>query len=78
VSFPGGQPGDPVTVRVEDGGRLDDGAPGKAGKLDADKAINFAFQANTEMGSYRVVVCKGVEERVLDFWAGEELPAANR
>lgn len=78
VHFPDAQPDEVAVVRVEDGGHLENGLPSRVAKLDAGKNIEFSFQANADLGVYHVVVHKGGEDRVFDFWAGPETPVANR
>lgn len=78
LHFAQGQADDPVAVRVEDGGRLDNEAPGKLLKLDGERNIAFTFQANADLGIYRVVVTKNGVAQVLNFWAGPEMPVAAR
>ena len=78
VSYPDGQPDDPVVIQVEDGGNLDGSLAAKLGKLDSLKKIAFKFTANADLGVYRVVLRKGADLRVLDFWVGDEQPMAQR
>jgi len=78
VHFPEAEPGEVAVVRVEDGGHLENGVPSRVAKLDTDKNIDFTFQANADLGVYHVIIHKGDEDRVLDFWAGPETPLANR
>jgi hypothetical protein len=79
LSFAQGEPNDPVTVYAADGGHLDN-IPhgGEVLRLDGSKTINFQFQANNDNGMYRVVVNKGGQATVLQFWVGPEQPFAER
>lgn len=78
VSYPDGQLGDPVVIQVEDGGALDNALAAKVDKLDSLKKIAFKFTANADLGVYRIVLRKGADLRVLDFWVGDEQPMAQR
>lgn len=78
VNFADGRRDEVAVVRVEDGGRLEGNAPAKTFNLDDKGSIGFAFQANADPGVYHVVVHRGGDERVLDFWVGPRMPAANR
>ena len=78
LSFPKGQPGDAVLVRVEDGGKLDAKDAAKLLNLDPKKLINFDFASNLDNGIYRIVATKGSETSVLQFWVGPEMPHAHR
>ena len=72
VAYPEGDPGDSLVIQAEDGGLLDNGTVVKASKLDQNKIISFEFQTNGHDGTYRVTLRKGLDEKRLDFWVGEE------
>jgi hypothetical protein len=78
VSFPDAQAAEPVVVQVEDGGSIDGDKVSKGDVLDDAKKVAFKFRANADEGIYHVVLRKGADSRVLDFWVGDELPVVVR
>jgi hypothetical protein len=78
VEYAEGEPGQNVVVEVEDGGELGNGKGVEVVKLDSQRQVNFSFKADATPGKYQVVLRKGVDEKVLEFWVGEDLPVAKR
>jgi len=78
VAYPEGTPEDPLVIQAEDGGVLNGKAVIQQGKLDADRNLSFEFQTNEERGVYRVSLRKGMDQKWLDFWVGEELQLKNK
>lgn len=72
VSYPGGAPGDLVTVQAEDGGLINGGPPIAQMRLDEAKSLRFAFTSTLEGGIYRVTLRNGFDEKRLEFWGGPE------
>lgn len=70
--FRDGNPGDPVVVEPEDGGEILETAEAvKVARLDEDLRLAFGFQVSENHGTHRVVLRRGGESQVLDFWVGE-------
>jgi hypothetical protein len=87
VAYEEGKAGEPVAVSAEDGGGVWQGVSGKgqgaggtgtAATLDERLRIAFNFKATEHRGIHRVVLRKGADVKVLDFWVGAELPVAGR
>lgn len=78
VAYSEGEPGQNVVVEVEDGGELGNGNGVEVVKLDTQRRVNFSFKADATPGKYQVVLRKGVDEKVLEFWVGPDLPVAKR
>jgi hypothetical protein len=90
VAYEEGKAGERVAVSAEDGGGVWQGVSGKGegarGKgaggfvaaLDGQQKVAFEFQATEHRGIHRVVLRKGNDVKVLDFWVGQELPVAGR
>jgi hypothetical protein len=82
ISYPNGQPGDPVLIEAEDSGKLlaqagiGGGSVGMTGRLNDQRTVEFAFEVSQNRGIHRVLLRKGNDVKVLDFWAGESLPLA--
>ncbi len=74
VTFPGGDPGDFVMIEAKDGGHLENRKIVKPTALDAKRGVDFEFTTNQEEGVYRVLVRRGSDQRLLDFWVGEPIP----
>lgn len=72
MSYPGGAPGDLVTVQAEDGGLINGGPPIAQMRLDEAKSLRFAFTSTLEGGIYRVTLRNGFDEKRLEFWGGPE------
>lgn len=77
LTWPEAQPGDKVVMEVEDGGELDNGKALQQQALDGSGSLQFAFQASQYDGIHRVVLRRGRQMKVLDFWVGPELPLAS-
>lgn len=75
VAYPEGKPGETVTIEAEDSGRVV-GAKGWVSleQLDEQSALSFVFQVSENLGTHRVLLRKGRDVKVLDFWVGNELP----
>lgn len=84
ISYPNGQPGDPVLIEAEDSGKLraqaggGGGNVGMTGRLNDQRTVEFAFEVSQNRGIHRVLLRKGNDVKVLDFWAGEALPLAGQ
>jgi hypothetical protein len=76
VTFPDGEPGEPVVVQVEDGGALENSELTKLAQLDERRQVGFEFQMTKNPGLFRVVLRKGAERKTVEFWAGPPLPVA--
>jgi hypothetical protein len=75
VAYPEGNPGETVTIEAEDSGRVV-GTKGwvSLGRLDEQRALSFVFQVSDNLGTHRVLLRRGRDVKVLDFWVGNELP----
>ena len=69
VAYPGGVPGDLVTIQSEDGGVIADGKPVIQAHLDDNRQIAFPFNSTQEGGLYRVTLRNGFDQKRLEFWA---------
>jgi hypothetical protein len=87
VAYEQGKAGERVAVSAEDGGGVWQGVSGKGqgaggtgtvATLDERLRIAFNFRATEHRGIHRVVLRKGADVKVLDFWVGQELPVAGR
>lgn len=72
--FPGGREGDVVIVSAMDGGRVNGKSGGNKLALDKTGRVGFNFEVNEERGIYRLLVRRGQDSKVVEFWAGEPLP----
>ena len=78
VRYPQGQPGQPVSIQVMDGGQLENQSIVHIAQLDANESLAFQFQLSDQPGIHRVVLSKDGVNKLFDFWAGPELPFAKR
>jgi hypothetical protein len=78
ITYPRGEPGQPVFVEAQDGGELDTRSIAKLGALDDSKSLRFAFTTSNFDGTHRVVLRKGADVKVFDFWVGPENPLAGK
>jgi hypothetical protein len=79
VGFPDGDVGEAVGVSVMDGGRVVEvDAVAGVRVLDKDRVARFTYEASGDEGTHRVLVRRGGERRVLDFWVGTEPALAQR
>ncbi len=83
MKLPAAETDTPASVGVMDGGRIlqDTGQgeliPTKRGQKltpDAQRQVQFVFEADAGEGVYRVFVHRGKERFVLEFWVGDRLP----
>jgi hypothetical protein len=78
IAYPDAEPGEVVGLEVEDGGKLDNQKIGQAVKIGEDRQLRFGFQVNDEVGIYRVVLRRGGDQKMLEFWVGPENPIVAR
>ncbi len=74
ISYPKGVEGEPVVVEAQDGGLFENDKKVQIDRLDHAKNLAFAFTAGHQAGVYRVVLRKGADQKMLDFWVGPEAP----
>ena len=72
VTYANGNPGDPISIEVEDGGQLDNKKIAKVQSLDAAKQLAFTFSASEQSGIFRVVLRNGSDVKEISFWAGQQ------
>ena len=77
LTYPSAQGGEKVAVSVEDGGILEGGEQVKALTLDKAKKASFRFQLASPPGLYRLLLRKGPDTKIIQFWVGNT-PAATR
>lgn len=70
MAYPEGNEGEKVVIIVQDGGQLDNGKRVKLVQLDKRKKVSFDFQVTSSPGIYRVMLRKGNDTKVLQFWVG--------
>lgn len=75
ISFVQGREGETVSIAVLDGGKLDNGKPTKREVLGREKKLSFQYQATGQRGIHRVMLTKGADQKILDFWVGEPPPS---
>ena len=66
-----------MVISVEDGGRLDNDKGVKVMQLDREKKITFNFQVTGDPGIFRLLLTKGKDSKVVQFWVGA-LPAPTK
>ena len=74
VIYPAGQANEKVTLSAMEGGTLGNGLAVQEVTLDTLKTATFSFTTGSGRGLYRVLVCKGIDCKILEFWVGEKLP----
>lgn len=72
VAYPRAARSEKAWVIVLDGGLLDNGRKEQVVQLDAHRRLMFNFKAGASPGIYRVVVRKGSDSKVIQFWVGPE------
>ena len=71
-----GTAGQAVTLTAQEGGTLGNGKPTQDITLDSQKKAVFTFATGSGRGLYQVLLRKGTDFKVLEFWVGEKLPVA--
>lgn len=72
ISYPKADIGEQVIITVQDGGKLDNGRKIKVMQISKQKQLSFRFQVTEDLGLYRLVLNKGQDNKVLQFWVGNE------
>jgi len=72
IFYPDGKEGEKVVVSVWDGGLLDNGESVKVVYLDNEKKCVFNFQVTRSLGLFRLLLFKGTDQKVVQFWVGAE------
>ena len=72
VAYPSGQPQDPVVIQAEDGGAIDKEKTVQTVTLNESKSLTFDFKTDQQDGVYRVTIRKGLDQKRLEFWVGQE------
>lgn len=59
-----------------DGGVLENGNTVKITSLDKVRSVRFKFTVSEQDGTHRILVRKGSQNSMFDFWVGNDLPLA--
>jgi hypothetical protein len=76
ITYPRGNPGDPIAIAVQDGGHLivnDKSAMSQVLGLNGQNSLQFQFQATEQLGIYRISLRNGADVHVINLWAGDNL-----
>jgi hypothetical protein len=71
IFYPNGIEGEKIIISVLDGGRIDQEIV-KVINLDKEKKCAFNLTVTDQIGSFRVLVIKGDDEKVVQVWVGPE------
>ncbi|HYE56235.1 MAG TPA: hypothetical protein VD996_15405 [Chitinophagaceae bacterium] len=74
LGYPAAKAGEKVVVSVLDGGMLDNGKRVKVLVVSTQRKCPFGFQVSDDLGSYRLLVRKGNDVKVVQLWVGPEPP----
>ncbi len=77
VAYPQGTPGEVVVASVQDGGDLADRKAVQTLTLSNERKISFNFFTGANEGIYHISVQKGVDRKMIEVWAGPEIPIAD-
>ncbi len=72
IAYPAGKPGEPVVLTVLDGGRINGNKVVEVVKLNNDLKCVFSLKLNNNLGLFRVLAVKGLDEKVAQIWVGPE------
>jgi hypothetical protein len=74
VTYPNARGGEEIIIQVLDGGTLPNGQMAMKLTLDEAKTAGFEFRSLATRGVQRVLVRKGRDEKIINLWAGADLP----
>jgi YD repeat-containing protein len=77
VYYPDGNINDKIVLFVEDGGKLDSDKATETVQLNNQKRLSFNFETVAQPGLFRVVLKKGNDTKVVQFWSDKKNTSIN-
>lgn len=78
LAYPDGKEGEKIVLAVLDGGRVNGDKVVDVVKLDRDQNLSFQLHLTNNTGLFRVLITRGREEKVVQVWAGAEMPSVTQ